>query len=334
MVERKAFAGSEFAGFRIPWVSFNAFRVSTGVHMFPKRHASAVKTIALALVSFLVSGYIQVAAAAENCDRACMTDLLTQYVDAVAAHDHSKLPLAENVRYTEDSKDAKLGEGLWQTVTAKGQFRHDYLDTQKQVAATHVHLYEGKTNVLYAVLLHLKDKRIGGIETLVQRVTPESRFQPTELGKRVIGMNDPVPKGKRQSRDAMIKTALTYTEGLRVGSFTDGGTPFAPETYRVENGVITAGGNCGRADCGMYAQNIMVHPSIIGNIAAVDEEYGVVLLWMNFGHTGNSYGEGNSLVTFEAFKVWGGQIHAINAFFHPLPIGTGRFWPSSDPVPK
>ncbi len=66
----------------------------------------------------------------------------------------------------------------------------------------------------------------------------------------------------------------------------------------------------------------------------MDEENGVVLLWMNFGHTGSSYGEGNSLVTFEAFKVWGGQIHAINAFFKGLPISTARFWPSSDPVPK
>ena len=78
----------------------------------------------------------------------------------------------------------------------------------------------------------------------------------------------------------------------------------------------------------------MVHPSIIASVAAVDEENGVVLLWMNFGHTGSSYGEGNSLVTFEAFKVWGGQIHSINAFFKGLPVGTGRFWPSSDPVPK
>lgn len=263
-----------------------------------------------------------------------MTDLLNRYVDAVVAHDHSKLPLTDNFRYTEDSKDVKLGEGLWQTITAKGQFRHDYLDTRKQVAATHVQLLEGKTNVLYSVLLHLKDKKIAGIETLVQHVTAESRFQPTELGKPVRGMNDPVPSGKKQSRESMIKTALTYTEGLRVGSFTDGGTPFASETYRVENGVITAGTGCGRGDCNMYSQNIMVHPSIIGNVAAVDEENGVVVLWMNFGHTGNSYGEGNSLVTFEAFKVWGGQIHSINAFFRGLPVGTGRYWPSSDPVPK
>jgi hypothetical protein len=53
---------------------------------------------------------------------------------------------------------------------------------------------------------------------------------------------------------------------------------------------------------------------------------------MNFGHTGDSYGVGNALVTYEAFKVWGNQIHSINAFFIGLNISRSRFWPSSDPV--
>lgn len=271
-------------------------------------------------------------ASAAQCDRACLASMITQYTDALLAHNPSKLPLADNVRFTQDSKVMKLGEGLWKEKLAKGTFRQDYLDTAKQVAASHMQFLEGKVQVLLSVLLHLKDGRIAGIETLVQRVTPGSRFQPTEFGKPIRGMNDPVPLGKKQSRASMIETALTYPAGLRIGNFTDAGTPFAPEAYRVENGVITAGQGCGRADCGMYAQTIMLHPSIIANVAAVDEQNGVVVLWMNFGYT-NSYGPGNSLVTFEAFKVWGGQIHAINAFFRSLPLATSRNWPSADPMP-
>jgi hypothetical protein len=283
----------------------------------------------------LALGFSATTVAADSCDRACLSGLITQYVDALVVRDISKLPLtAAEVKFTEQGKALKLGEGLWKTATGKGTFRHDYLDVRKQVAATHVVILEDQTQTLYSVLLHVKDRKIDGIETLVQRTNPEGRFRPTELGKPVKGMDDPVPAGKKMSREAMIKTALTYPEGLRVGSFIDGGTPFAPETYRVENGVITAGGGCGRADCGMYAQNIIVHPGIIASVAAVDEENGTVLLWMNFGHTGSSYGEGNALVTYEAFKVWGGQIHSINAFFLGLPISTARFWPSSDPVPR
>src|SRR5262245_23345350 len=189
--------------------------------MLQDRRVSKSAPFAVTLASILSFGFSRASTAAENCDRPCMTDLLTRYVDAVVAHDHSKLPLTQPLRYTEDSKDVKLGDGIWQSITAKGQFRHDYVDTRKQVAARHVHLLEGKTNVLYSVLLHLKDRQITGIETLVQRVAPEGRFQPTELGKPVRGLNDPVPSGKKQSRESMIKTALTYTEGLRVGSFVD-----------------------------------------------------------------------------------------------------------------
>ena len=267
---------------------------------------------------------------AQQCDRACLTGMMTQFINALVAHDPSTLPLATPVRYTEDSRNAQLGQGIWRSVTAAGGFRQDYIDTRKQVAASHVLLREGDTQVLYSVLLHVANMKIAGIETLVQRVAPGGKFQPTELGKPVRGMNDPIPSGKRHSREEMIRIALTYPEGLRVGNFTDGGTPFADNAYRVENGVITADQTDARRR--MYEQNIIVHPGIITSVAAVDEENGVVLLWMNFGHTGDAYGVGNALVTFEAFKVWDGKIQSVNAFFKGLPISTARFWPSSDPV--
>ena len=278
----------------------------------------------------LVLGLLPSPALAQQCDRACLTGMMTQFVDALVAHDPSKLPLTKDVRFTEDSRSARLGEGIWKSVTAAGGFRQDYIDTRKQVAAAHVLLREGETQVLYSVLLHVAGRQIAGIETLVQRVGPTGKFQPTELGKPIRGMNDPVPAGKKNSREEMVRIALTYPEGLRVGSFTDGGTPFADNTYRVENGAIMADQTDPRRR--MYDQNIIVHPGIIASVAAVDEENGTVLLWMNFGHTGDSYGVGNALVTFEAFKVWDGKIQSVNAFFKGLPISTARFWPSSDPV--
>ena len=267
---------------------------------------------------------------AQQCDRACLTGMMTQFIDGLVAHDSSKLPLAENARYTEDSRNARIGEGIWKSVTASGGFRQDYIDSRKQVAAAHVLLREGEAQVLYSVLLHVAGMKIAGIETLAQRVGATGKFQPTELGKPIRGMNTPVPAGQRNSREEMIRIALTYPEGLRIGDFTDGGSPFADDAYRVENGVITADQTDPRRR--MYEQNIIVHPGVIASVAAVDEENGTVLLWMNFGHTGDSYGVGNALVTFEAFKVWGGKIRSVNAFFKGLPISTARFWPSSDPV--
>jgi ketosteroid isomerase-like protein len=270
---------------------------------------------------------------AAACDRSCLGALVTQYVDALVAHDPGRLPLAGDVRFTEDSRDLKLGEGLWKSVTAKDGFRQDYLDVNRQIAASHVALKEGSIPVLYSVLLHVEGGKIAGIETLVQRIQPDSRFQPAELGKPLVGMNDRVPAGKRQSREAMIRTALTYTEGLRIGSFEKAPTPFAKDAYRIENGMFMAGTGCPRADCpAILTQKIMLHPDVTASVAAVDEDNGVVVLWMNFGDT-NSYGPGNALVTFEAFKVWDDQIHVVQAFFRTMPVATQRNWTSADAVP-
>ncbi|HVQ14915.1 MAG TPA: hypothetical protein VMS40_15045 [Vicinamibacterales bacterium] len=291
----------------------------------PSRRLAAVLTL------LVLSSLTAAPASAQRCDRACLGGMITQYVDALVARDSSKLPLADGVRFTEDSSELELGEGIWKSITGKGDFRQDYLDTTKQIAASHVVLIEDTNRILYSVLLYVQDRKITGIETLVQRITPTSRFQPTELGKPIRGFADPVPAGKRQARQSLIETALAYPAGLRIGSFRDK-TPFATETYRVENGVITAGEGCGRGDCGMYTQRVILHPGIVASVAAVDEENGVVVLWMNFGFT-DSYGPGNALVTFEAFKVWGYEIHSINAFSRTMPLATPRFWPSSDPIP-
>ena len=297
--------------------------------MFRHRFLPLTRYFALAVV-LCVTAFESETASAQNCGRNCLGGFLTQFIDALAANDASKLPLADDVRYTEDSRNARLGEGIWRSVTAYGGFRQDYIDERKQVAASHVLFHENETQVLYSVLLYIADMEISGIETLVQRVGPGGRFQPTELGAPIRGMNDPIPNGMQNSREEMIRIALTYPEGLRVGNFTDGGTPFSADAYRVENGVITADQTDARRR--MYEQNIIVHPGVIASVAAVDEANGTVLLWMNFGHTGDSYGVGNALVTFEAFKVWGGEIHSVMAFFKGLPIATARFWPSSDPV--
>ena len=50
---------------------------------------------------FLLVAASSVASAAD-CDRACLKDLLTKYVNAMVAHKPDSLPLAANARFTED----------------------------------------------------------------------------------------------------------------------------------------------------------------------------------------------------------------------------------------
>lgn len=288
------------------------------------------RTVAYAAGGLILAAMTAANARGAGCDRACLENMITQYVIAMVAHDPSQIPVAADARFTENSHELKLGEGLWKTVTRKGEFRQDYIDRRRQIAAAHVVLYEGDTEVLYSVVLHTAQRKITGIETLAYRVPADVKNKPDHLDQAPPGMGDAVPAGKKMSRAEMERVALQYTQGLRIGSFANANTPFAPEAYRLENGVKTAGEGCTTStECTPRIQKMMVHADIKPSVAAVDEEAGTVLLWMNFGDT-HSYGPGKALVTFEAFKIWGGSIHAINAFFDFLPAETERGWAGAE----
>ena len=139
-------------------------------------------------------------------------------------------------------------------------------------------------------------------------------------------MNLTPERSQRNSRDDAIKIAEFYPAGLKVGSFVEVNAPFAADAYRVENGAVSAGPGCSRAGCeNIKTQTIIKHPAITTRVAAVDEELGIVLLRMNFGDTG-SYGPGNALIVWEAFKVYGGQSHAVEAFKRVMPASAGSGW--------
>src|SRR4030095_15707699 len=86
---------------------------------------TTMKRICLSI--FLLAATSGVASAAD-CDRACLKGLITKYMDAMVAHKPELLPLASNARFSEDSKDLKLGEGLWKDITKVGAFPQEYLD--------------------------------------------------------------------------------------------------------------------------------------------------------------------------------------------------------------
>jgi hypothetical protein len=186
-------------------------------------------------------------------------------------------------------------------------------------------LYAGDRQVLYSLILHTKDQKIVGIETLAGSLPPNSRLKSDSLGKPLPIMSEPVPKGQHLSRKDMVEAALHYPEGLRIGNFTDAKTPFSKQAYRSRTARSSpASAVRARMRPASLHRRFMLHPDVVPSVAAVDEEAGVVVLWMNFGDT-NSYGPGNALITFEAFKVFGKdahEIHAVNAFFPDVPQGS------------
>ena len=267
------------------------------------------------------------ARAAENCDRDCLRGLVTRYLDALVSHDPQALPVSDKVRFTEDTVEMKLGDGLWKKASQVRAYRQDILDVRQGVAASQVVVEENGSPVMLMLRLKIVDRKITEIETQVTRNQRDGAiFEVKSLQTPNKVMSEVPPKSELPLREEAIKIAQLYPAGLKIGSFTSVDAPFASTAYRLENGRITAGPGCSRAGCeNIKTQTIMKHPAITSRVVAVDEQLGIVLLRMNFGDTG-SYGPGNALIVWEAFKVYGGQIHAVEAFMKVMPATAGSGW--------
>jgi hypothetical protein len=263
-------------------------------------------------------------AATPDCDRTCLRGFITQYLDAMLTHNPGTLPLSDKVRFTEDAVEIKPGEGLWKNASKIRGYRQDILDVRQGVAASQVVVEEGGMPALLALRLKIAGKTITEIETQVTRTQKEGAlFAIDSLQTAGPAMSAAPERAQLMPRDEAVKIAMFYPAGLKIGSFVRVDAPFAPDAYRIENGVRTAGAGCARAGCeNLKTQTIMEHPGITTRVVAVDEELGIVLLRMNFGQT-RAYGEGNALIVWEAFKVYGGQIHGVEAFMKIMPASVG-----------
>ena len=134
------------------------------------------------------------------------------------------------------------------------------------------------------------------------------------------------------ARDAMAEMALRYPGGPTRRQLREIRRAVRPHAYRFENGVRMAGPGCTfqPPSCeNMRSQQLPTLAGIVAHVVAVDEENATVLLWMDFGPArcrGRPNAAPRSLVTFEAFKIYGGQVHAVEAIFEGMPNGTASGW--------
>ena len=266
-----------------------------------------------------------------KCDRACLTDMMTRYLNAMVAHDPSSVPVAPNVKFTEDSKVMKLGEGTaWKSVTKVRSYRVDIVDVPQGVTAVQTVLEENGTPILFTARLKVVDRKITEAETIVVKTREEGAlFAPENLKEPTAMMRYRPTAAERMPRDQMVALAARYPAGLKMGSFEKSDVPFAPNAYRFENGVKMAGPGCTfqPPSCeNMRTQRIPTLAGLTQRLVAVDEEMGVVLFWMNFGPGSLPGAGGRALVTLEAFKVFGGQVHAAEAIFEGQPSGGPSGW--------
>ncbi len=266
----------------------------------------AMRCALLLSLSALNLAFAQTAASqtpAPACDRQCLRGMLTRYLNAVLAHDPKQLPLAAGVRFTENTVEKPLGEGLWKTAGSLGTFRQDILDVRQGIAGTHVVMMENGAPVLYQVRLKISSGKISEIDSTVVRNQKEGMiFRPDALKEASPAMNLTPEPSQRNTREEMIRLALLYPAGLKVGSFVKVDAQFAPDAYRFENGQVMAGPKCTfMPGCtNIKEQRLPTLSGIVAKVAAVDEEQGIVWLRMSFG-PGSLIGQEGTLMVWEMF---------------------------------
>lgn len=201
--------------------------------MFPGVKNAAAGVAAALLLSM---GCPAVHAAPPPCDRACLKGFIDQYVDALAHHDPSRLPIAARVRFTENGAQVPLGEALWVTFSKSLAYRHYFADPQTGQVAAFITLMENDYPDYMMLRLRVQDRKISEIETIISRNNP-----------RVLAMSafDPMweedePVGKRLTRAQLIKGAVGY---LTAVAMADGSlAPFSDDCSRTEVGLVSAVG--------------------------------------------------------------------------------------------
>jgi hypothetical protein len=250
---------------------------------------------------------------------------VTEVLHALLKHDVSGLSVAATLRVTEDAVEKPLAKvGLVGTLTRLRGFRQDIIDDRAGVAGAHVVAEETGAPLMLVVRLKVVADAITELELVTTRGRAEGLiFNIDGLSAPSAGMNYAPRPEQLAGRDAAIKAALKYPEGLTAAkTFAAVNAPFAPNAYRYENGQVMAGPDCKFAP---GCQNISTQSLAIfqrlgdvqTRVIAVDERMGIVWLRMAWGVRERG---GDQLTVWEAFKVYDGQIHAVEAFMRILPV--------------
>ncbi len=175
------------------------------------------------------------AGAQAACDRACLDGFVNQYLDALAANDPSRLPLAQSVKFTEDGQRLDLGDGLWGTATGRGTYKFYMEDPEAGEAAFFGTMREAGEPVILALRLKIERRKIAEAETIVVRDVQdaenlEKRGHPDPLFQEAILPAD------RLSRAELVRIANLYFSGMQRDDGKGDYSFFASDCDRVENG--------------------------------------------------------------------------------------------------
>lgn len=200
--------------------------------------AKLVASVSAVLLSLGIAGSAPPARAAESasatCDRACLKGFMDGYLTALAKHDPTPLPVASNVRFTENGVEIPLGEALWVTISGVGSYRHDFYDPSTGGVSAFVTMTENGTPGYMTIRLRVAQNKLTEIETVVNRGVPNASNPPPYEPI----WDEVAPPATRLTREQLMEGVIGY---MRAVAFADGKRArFAQTCIRLENGNVMA----------------------------------------------------------------------------------------------
>jgi len=165
------------------------------------------------------------------CDRACLEGWVDRYMDAMVAHDPSKVKFASDAKFTENGQRLLPGDGLWNTMTGKGTYRVFVTDVEAQSVAFMGSITEMNVGAVLGLRMKIRNNQITEAEQFIQR-SPSSAAGFEKIGYK---WTDPIPVGERATREQLIDVANKYFTGM-ASNDGKGDYPFADDCHRIENG--------------------------------------------------------------------------------------------------
>jgi hypothetical protein len=308
----------------------------------------------------MASAAFAAAAADTKLDRAALLKLADDYLAALVAHDPKKVPLASDVKVVENVTRIKAGEGLWKTATsAPTAFKIVVPDPVTQEVGGIVVMQSEDKPTQFGFRLKVVNGKIAEAEHLV--VAMRDANNPNLQNVRpAIPME--VPDEWADSHGRLIHIAKSYYDALdnNNGHL----APFAPDCERRENGMRTApfgGPSLGGAIpggpprppglLGMQDCTSQIDSGAFQYITTIDDRRveiadtvtGLAIGFSHFRHpmtqkkfkiTGNpSRDEADmtnqrsfDMPALHVFKIWGGQIHEIEAIGLVAPFNSPTGW--------
>jgi hypothetical protein len=303
-----------------------------------------------------------------TCDRVCLEGFVDRFLDAFVKHDPNALPMAPNVKFTENGQRLIVGDGSWRSMVGKGTYRLFVSDPQAgQVAFIGTLREENAMNkdgaqVLVALRLKIDNRQIVEIETFVVRnERAADNVEKARAPHRLF--TEVVPAAERMARADLVKIANMYFTGMQLNDG-KGEYPFADDCDRFENGgqttnaatppgqtrpdPKTASTYSSQWSCMEQFKSGLIH--FVTRIrdrrfVAVDQERGLVFSFTFFDHAAGdtrhyTAPDGRAVTggpttpwtweLAEMFKIEKGKIRRIEAILERAPYGMGSGWSSWD----